>query len=184
MEYYNVYTLMRYTTLIDIREIPAVWSCLSAKLLYIHLVLAAGFHDDDRDIVNDSFRGLAAKTGLTLSSVRHAVRVLTDSGLLRRQDDLWIVKKWIPVKKISQRPTSAPISEEERQERERIRQKEARKEERARARAEELKATGKTEFMIYYEGLLQKAESGDREAARLVERHRATYEAHKMKNQK
>lgn len=155
-----------------------MWKCRSARDLYVHLVLYSGFHDDDRDIVQDSVRGLAAKTGLTIAAVRHALGVLMAAKLLRRQDDLLIVTKWIPAKKISARAPSAGITEEERQERERQRQKEARKEERARVRAQELKQAGKTEFMLYYEGLVAKAEAGDLEAAALVKRHRATYENH------
>ena len=42
----------------------------------------------------------------------------------------------------------------------------------------QLEAQGKTSFMTYYEGLVKRAQDGDQEAARLVNRHRATYEQH------
>lgn len=170
---------MRYTTLIDIRELPSVWRCESARTLYYFFVLACGYHDDDRDTLDISFRGLAAVTGLSLAAVRHGCGVLMAAKLLRRQGDLWIVTKWIPTRKISARPQEDAQATARREEEKRQRAREQRIEERQRARSEELKAAGKTEFMLYYEGLEAKAAAGDAEAARLMERHRATYEAHK-----
>lgn len=43
----------------------------------------------------------------------------------------------------------------------------------------EIRKTGKTPFMVYYESLVAKAEAGDVEAASLVKQHKATYELHK-----
>lgn len=169
---------MRYTTIIDIREIPAVWSCKSARDLYVYLCLTSGYHDDDRDIIVDSLRGIAAKSGLSLSAVRHAVQVLTTAKLLRREADIWVVTKWIPTRKISARPSTDAAANEQRAERERQRLKEERKEQRERQNLEAIRAQGKTSFMLYYESQMKKAAEGDAEAAKIVARNKAQYEAH------
>ena len=49
------------------------------------------------------------------------------------------------------------------------------------ARRENLLNQGKTQFMIYYESLMQKAEAGDIEAAQLVKKHAAMYKQHSAK---
>lgn len=85
---------MRYTTIIDITEFPTVYRNNNAVLLYLHLVLRAGWHDSDRDTLRISFRQLAQAVGMTLSATRHAVRVLTEAKLLQRDGDVWRVKKW------------------------------------------------------------------------------------------
>lgn len=86
---------MRYTTLIDITEQPALYRNKNARLLYLHMVLKSGYHDNDRDILDKSFRILAAEVGLTLSATRHAVAQLEAAGLLKKEQGSWRVKKWI-----------------------------------------------------------------------------------------
>lgn len=87
---------MRYTTIIDISEIPTVYKSESVRLVYLHLVLKAGYHDEDRDRASVSFRRLAAAVGLTVSATRHALEVLQRAGLVTKaQDQAWIVKKWL-----------------------------------------------------------------------------------------
>lgn len=86
---------MRYTTIIDISEIPAIYKNHNARILYLHLVLKAGYHDDDRDIVTVSIRNLAAYSGLTVSAVRHALGVLERAQLLTRTPQGYRVKKWV-----------------------------------------------------------------------------------------
>lgn len=86
---------MRYTTLIDISEVPEVYGNMNARLLYLHMVLKSGYHDDDRDTLRASFRQLAAAVGLTLSATRHALRILGASGLIQKEGEVWRVKKWI-----------------------------------------------------------------------------------------
>ena len=86
---------MRYTTLIDITEQPALYRNKNARLLYLHMVLKAGYHDNDRDILDKSFRILASEVGLTLSATRHAVAQLEAAGLLKKEQGSWRVKKWI-----------------------------------------------------------------------------------------
>lgn len=172
---------MRYTTAIDISEIPAVYRSQSARLLYLHMALKAGYHDNDRDLLDASIRQLAAASGLTVSATRCALALLVKNRLIARQGTVWLVRKWIPEQTITSRPKTA--REQKRIEAAAERQKEQEQRERAEAierkRREDLEATGKTQFMVYYESLLEKARAGDLEAQNLVNRHRETYEAHK-----
>lgn len=174
---------MRYTTLIDISEIPSVYRNVNARLLYVHMALKAGYHDDDRDVLETSIRILAAQTGLTISAVRHALHVLEGVQLIRKEGSAWIVKKWLPMQTTSPRPKATQKQLDAAQDEAKIRARQERKEELERLRREEVKASGKTEFMLYYEGLQDKAQLGDPEAIKLVARHRATYEAHLKQQQ-
>jgi len=171
---------MRYTTLIDITEIPALYRNVNARLLYLHLVLVAGYHDDDRDLADISIRRLASDTGLTVSATRHAIRMLQDAKLLFRQDGLWLVKKWLPAQKISGRPKADPTTWRQPSELSTgdilLQQREE-----ERAREKQLEAQGKTSFMLYYEEKMRQAEEGDLEAARIVRQRAAIYAAHKEK---
>lgn len=85
---------MRYTTVIDISDMPEVYRNQAARLLYIHMALAAGYHDEDRDQIRQSLRVMAARAGLTLSAVRHALGLLQRAGLVSKDGDAWKVKKW------------------------------------------------------------------------------------------
>lgn len=85
---------MRYTTVIDISDMPEVYRNQAARLLYIHMALCAGYHDDDRDLVRQSLRVMAVRAGLTLSAVRHALGLLQRAGLVSREGEAWRVKKW------------------------------------------------------------------------------------------
>ena len=171
---------MRYTTLIDISEIPALYRNVNARLLYLHLVLIAGYHDDDRDLADISIRRLAIDTGLTVSATRHALRMLQDAKLLSRADGLWLVKKWMPAQKIQGRPKADPTTWRQPPEPSTgdmlLRQREE-----ERAREKQLEAQGKTSFMLYYEEKMRQAEEGDLEAARIVRQRAAIYAAHKEK---
>lgn len=95
---------MRYTTIIDIEEIPAVSRNLNARLLYLHLALRAGYHDHDRDQVYESLRTMAAAAGMTLSACRHAIKILTQNHLLERKGDVWVVCKFVMTPAITRRP--------------------------------------------------------------------------------
>lgn len=88
---------MRYTTLIDISEIPAVYGNRNARLLYLHMALRAGYHDEDRDVLAVSLRRLATDCGLSVSATRHALGVLTKAGLLKRGERGFQVLKWVAV---------------------------------------------------------------------------------------
>ena len=86
---------MRYTTVIDITEFPQIYRNIHARLVYIHMALKAGYHDDDRDVCRLSIRNLAADVGITLSAARNALQQLEKAGLISRNSDCWIVKKWV-----------------------------------------------------------------------------------------
>lgn len=170
---------MRYTTVIDISEIPTVYRNHNARLLYIHLALKAGYHDNDRDIVSLSVRQMSAQSGLTVSAVRHALLVLEKSHLVTRQGTVLYVRKWIAEQSITARPRTARQQAQISAEAQRRKEQEQRdlQLEIERKQREDLWAQGKTQFMLYYENLQKRAEAGDAEAAELVQRHRKTYEA-------
>lgn len=86
---------MRYTTIIDISEMPDLYRNERTRIIYLHLCLKAGYHDEDRDKCRTSFRRLAAETGATLAATRNAVKQLEQAGLLTRAGETWTVKKWI-----------------------------------------------------------------------------------------
>lgn len=171
---------MRYTTIIDISDFPTVRRSRNATLLYLHMVLVAGWHDIDRDIVDASIRKLAIDLGMTVSATRHALQILQKAQLISRQGTLWIVRKWLPEQNISPRTKNARQKQQiEATAQRRIeREEQDRQEAIERARRLSLQAQGKTSFMLYYENLLLKAQAGDPEAERLVKRHKETYENH------
>lgn len=170
--------------MIDITEVPAVYRNPNSRLLYIHMALKAGYHDDDRDVLDMSLRNLAAASGMTLSACRHALRILEKAQLITRQGDVWIVKKWLPAQTVSARPKKpAPDQEAAREAERKLRERQERKENQERQAQAALAEQGKTPFMAYYEGLVEKAATGDMEAARLVKKHEATYNQHRQKMQ-
>lgn len=171
---------MRYTTIIDITEMPAIYRNVNARLVYLHLVLKSGYHDHDRDLVTMSLRRLSAETGLSLSAIRHAINVLVKSHLLTRQSELWLVKKWIIEEKISTRARTARQQRQIDIEAERRRENEKREQEAAieRQLREALAAEGKSQFILYVERVKKMADAGDIEAAETFKRHeKAYYEA-------
>lgn len=86
---------MRYTTVIDITDFPQIYRNINARLVYIHMALKAGYHDDDRDVCRLSIRSLSSDVGITVSATRNALQQLEKSGLISRGSDSWIVKKWV-----------------------------------------------------------------------------------------
>lgn len=172
---------MRYTTIIDISEFPALYRNVNLRLLYFHLCLKAGYHDHDRDICDISIRQLANDVGLTLSATRHALHVLKTSSLISYEGTTIKVKKWISEAPISKRKNTkkTELQETQKMEHDRL---QAQLEKEILERSEhkkKLSQMGKTDFMIYYESLMVRAENGDAEALRLLSRHRQTYESHK-----
>lgn len=94
---------MRYTTVIDISEMPEIYRNMTARLIYVHMSLKAGYHDSDRDLVTLSIRRLSAEVGVTVSATRHALHLLERSGLLTREGQLWRIKKWVEEQMITTR---------------------------------------------------------------------------------
>lgn len=174
---------MRYTTIIDISEIPAIYRNINARIVYLHLVLKSGYHDNDRDLVRMSLRRIAAETGLSLSAIRHAVAQLERAQLLSRQGDIWFVKKWIIEQKISTRARTARQQKQIEIEAEKRRENEKREQEAEieKQRREQIFAQGKTSFMLFYERLEKMAAAGDMEAAESVKRYKSMYLEHKQK---
>lgn len=85
---------MRYTTIIDIREMP-LYRSDSVRLLYLHLCLSAGYHEEDRDICQVSIRHLGYQTGLSVSAVRHALTQLLKASLIRKTKNGYQVAKFV-----------------------------------------------------------------------------------------
>lgn len=102
---------MRYTTIIDIRELPQIWNNPNVARAYLFLCLASGYHDTDRDLVHVSVRGLAALTGLSVAASRHALQQLQKAGLITRQGEAWKVVKFV----ITEAPATRPKTKREQQ---------------------------------------------------------------------
>ena len=95
---------------------------MTARLIYIHMSLKAGYHDSDRDLVNVSIRRLSADVGVTVSATRHALHLLVRSGLLVREGQLWRIKKWVEEQTITTRAKTKREMQEQIQRLERQRQ--------------------------------------------------------------
>lgn len=172
---------MRYTTIIDIRDIPAIWNNANCSRVYLYMCLAAGWQDYNRDIVSISIRQLAGSCRITPAAARNALVQLEKAGLIRKSaGSIYMVVKWIAEMTVTprnktQRQQQAAEAEARRQEEARLRDQER---EKAAENVRKLRARGKTPFMVYYEDLEKKAAAGDIEAINLVKRHRESYESH------
>lgn len=176
---------MRYTTIIDIREFPQIYRNKKAKLVYLHLVLISGYHDEDRDQTNISIRQLSYDTGLTVSAVRHALKILSTIGLLSRSGITWTVKKFVLEKTISPRIKSERKRlQAENLERERIirEENEAREKEQKR-RVIEAKKAGKNPLFEMVKELMRQAAMGDQEATENLKRYKSVVEQIKSERQ-
>ena len=173
---------MRYTTIIDLREQRTLYRSSAIRLVYLHLVLISGYHDEDRDLADISIRNLARETGLSISATRCALTRLQDAQLVTRQGTLWAVKKFIIETPITPRAKTvkqakkaeiAAIDAQAHDERERARAREA--QERAK-----FAAMGKTPWMAYFDDLRFKAAQGDQDAKAFVTnpRNLQTYAVH------
>lgn len=154
---------MRYTTLIDITQCDALYTNTNIRLVYLHLVLKAGYHDHDKDIVNTSIRRLAADVGISVSATRHAIKQLAKYKMVNQAKGVFAVRKWCPEQPITtrqklqqqkQQQDAAAAAAAER----RAKAKLQREEEQRRA---ELKAQGKSSLDVYKDMLRQRAADGD-----------------------
>lgn len=176
---------MRYTTIIDIREFPQIYRNDNAKLVYLHLVLISGYHNEDRDQTTISIRQISYDTGLTVSAVRHSLKVLVSAGLLSRNGITWNVTKFVLEKPISPRIRSEKKrSAAENLERERIIKEEQsqREKEEKRKYQEEIKA-GKNPLKEMVKDLMKRAQNGDEEAAENLKRYKPIVEQIKQERQ-
>ena len=174
---------MRYTPIIDISEFKTLYQNINVRLVYLHLVLKSGYHDYDRDVISISLRQLAQEVGITLGSVRHALEILTKAKMIYKKDNIYHVRKWVVEQKITSRVTSKRQEQAIQNQQERINENKAREEEykKRQDRIEELRRQGKTEYMVYYESMMKKAEKGDLDALKIVERNRSIYQEHKAR---
>ena len=168
---------MRYTTIIDLSEYPQLYRSTNARLLYLHLVLKSGYHDDDRDLIDCSLRRLAMETGLTFSAVRCALDLLLKYNLVSRQGPLLQVRKFVLERSITPRAKSRKqeqldAAEAQIQMERQARAAQQKKEEEIRAARA---AQGKNGYIIYVEGLKQAAEAGDPAAAAAYKQHEKKY---------
>lgn len=168
---------MRYTTVIDISEIPAIYRSQNARLTYVHLALRCGYHDTDRDIADVSVRRLALEVGVSVSAVRHALHLLERFKLIEKQGNVWMVKKWIQPETITPRKQAEKALKQA--ERAKEREKERQSMDSQRAREDEERAAMERQhlshFIVYYESLYERVAAGDVQAPKLLVRHRAMY---------
>lgn len=161
---------MRYTTIIDIRELPAIYRNVNARLVYLHMVLASGYHDNDRDQTEISIRRISYETNLTISAVRHALGCLERAGLISRTGITWTVKKFVLESTITPRVRSEK------------KRREAENAARAKAIQEEQEQREKEETRKYREmrkhgdplrdqvlDLMKRADAGDTDALETLE---------------
>lgn len=92
---------MRYTTIIDVTQCPVVYRNINARLLYLHMVLTCGYHDNDKGLVRKSVRQLAEETGITKSATEHALRQLAKMDLAKKIRGKLYVRTWIPEQPIT-----------------------------------------------------------------------------------
>lgn len=174
---------MRYTTIIDISASRPLYRNHNVRLVYLHMCLRCGYHDNDRDMLRMSIRAIAADTGLTVSATRHALALLLRAKLIERNGDVWRVFKWLPEQQITTRPATKKQQQQQiarEIEQQQQREREAREID-DKKRREALEQSGKTSYMVYYESKLEAARNGDLEAQKIVERNREIYEAHKQR---
>lgn len=179
---------MRYTTIIDISEVQEVYRNANARLLYLHMVCRSGYHDNDRDMLSISIRTLAMRVGISVAATRHALKILERYKLISKVGGQWLVKKWIIEDTITPRARTKKQQRAQdavQAQRDKQAELDKRLEQEQRERLE-LEQSGKTSFMVYYEGLQVKAKNGDQDAQEKVEKYRDDYEKQKlmMKNKK
>lgn len=168
---------MRYTTLIDLREWPELYRNSSIRLLYLHMVLASGYHDHDRDVLRTSIRRLEADCGLTMSAVRNGLRQLEKYKLIVRMKEGWYVRKFIPEQKISRREKTAKEVRDEQLAQARREEKRRDDEQRRQRLLDEQRerTEGEPRFRGQYEAWLKKPDSDARR--QWLEREKEHYES-------
>lgn len=114
--YLNVMA-MRYTTIIDISEYPVLYGCVSARIIYLHLVLKAGWGERNQDYCRGSIRQLQGELHMTFSAVRHGLGVLLKMGMIKKAPGGWMVRKYCPPTKPGARTMTKRQEETEKQRR-------------------------------------------------------------------
>jgi DNA-binding transcriptional regulator YhcF (GntR family) len=132
---------MRYTTIIDIQQCPEIYRNVNARLLYLHMVLTCGYHDNDKGLVRKSVRQLAEETGITKSATEHALRQLSKMDLAKKIRGKLYVRTWIP---------EQPITKPKRKAQE-IKEQAIAQEREAKDREREMEAQRSKESAVSYE---------------------------------
>lgn len=176
---------MRYTTIIDISESQELYRNVNVRIVYLHLVLKSGYHDDDRDMCSASIRTIAAQTRLTVAAARHALKQLTKAKLVERVKMGYKVTKWVQTDKPTPRPSAPRKGKADAAQTVREQEEQAIKRERESQQRRQLRQQGKTEFMVYFESLQERAAKGDLDAQMQVQKRQAMYDEQvaKLKNQ-
>lgn len=173
---------MRYTTIIDISEYQVLYRNVNVRLVYLHLCLASGYHDEDRDLYVGSLRKLSTETGLTIAAVRHALSILVKYKMIVKDGPVWKVRKYVVERAITPRAKSRKQERQQQaaQEQEAARQARIKDQQEYEKKAAALRAQGKTSYMIYYEEQMRLAAAGDPNAIEVVKANRDMYELHKQ----
>lgn len=162
------------------RDYADLYANINIRIVYLHLCLAAGYHDDDRDICNDSIRQLSRHCHITVSATRNALQQLTKAGLLQRESDSLRVTKWVMQKQISKRATST-MSDNTQANLAEIRRREAEKrdaeERKYLQRRAELEEQGIDERELAMITIIAKACAGDAKSQDVCKRHKWRYAA-------
>lgn len=172
---------MRYTPIIDISEQPSIYQNINIRLVYLHMVLKSGYHDYNRDMLDISIRKLANDVGISVGATRHALQQLINAKMIVRQNNVYYVRKYILTPEITPRIKTKRQQELRQQQQEEQRKQEVRQQtyKQEQQRRDALRKQGKTEYMLYYETMILKAQNGDIEAQKIVARNKSIYEAHK-----
>lgn len=100
---------MRYTTIIDITDLP-IWRNTNVLRLYYFACMKCGYHDNDRDILQISIRKLSYLLDMSISAVRHSLKVLHAAGLIIPvQESTYRVIKWVDNQEISKRKSKREL---------------------------------------------------------------------------
>lgn len=168
---------MRYTTIIDLSEFPAVYRNKNVRLVYLHLVLKSGYHDNDRDLIDISIRNLAWAVGLSVSATRHALHILELAKMIKRAGPLWHVRKFVIEQEITPRVKTAKeakkkaVAEAEQQASQALNTRL----DKEREQRQNLQDNNTSNFIIYYEGVVRRAQDGDIDAQEIARKRYDMY---------
>lgn len=168
---------MRYTTIIDLSEFPAVYRNKNVRLVYLHLVLKSGYHDNDRDLIDISIRNLAWAVDLSVSATRHALHILEQARMIKRAGPLWHVRKFI----IEQEITPRAKTQKESKKKAAAAAESAKNQaltiqlDQERERRQNLQENNTSDFIIYYEDVVRRAKAGDVDAQETARRRHDMY---------
>lgn len=164
---------MRYTTIIDISQARQLYANQNVRLIYLHMVLKAGYHDNDKDIVVTSIRRMADDVGISISATRHALKMLEKWKMIDKGKGFYSVRKWCLEQPITTRSKTAKQQQQQERDAAAVAERRAvdKKLREEKKYQESLKAQGKTGLQIYIENLRQRAAHGDEEAAQLLKKY-------------